>query len=63
MKERRGIPNGTLWGLLIFVGYIWSYLGLGLWFVWQSATPENVAGWFKLMHWISSPQPTYQSSL
>ena len=49
MEEKRGIPNGTLWGLLILTGYIWSYIGLGLLFFWKSATPGDSVGWIKLI--------------
>lgn len=40
-KNKKGIKNGTLYSILFIGLYIYSYLGLGFYFIWKTHFPNS----------------------
>lgn len=49
MSNQSGIPLGALWGFLIITAFIYAYVGLGVYFIWQTPMPAAFFGWIKLI--------------
>ena len=49
MTNRPGIPLGTLWGFLIITVFIYAFVGIGIYFIWQIPMPHSFIEWLRLI--------------
>ena len=49
MKNKSGIPLGSLWAVLIITAFIYAYVGIGIYFIWQVPMPHTFIEFIKLL--------------